>query len=163
MFTKGISFRGKRYALHEPQSVFMTTVMAVVASTMMGVFLIPKYQQESWPSVEGKFVSGSVIRGQGKRRSSGLDCEYTYVVNGGQYSADTISRMSYEDAKAMLASFESGTPPTVYYSPSDPWQSTLAPGLPDWLYPVGAGFALVFWLAAGRCWYLFIRHRRAGA
>ena len=88
------------------------------------------WQSGSWPTTTGTVVSAT--ESNGKRGSSIPHIAYTYSVAGVNYTGTSItpgrvwgSGATYE---AMLA-FPLGSHPQIYYSPSDPREAVLMPGL----------------------------------
>lgn len=83
-------------------------------------------ESESWPVVEGSFVSES---SSGQKKKKRIHISYEYRVDGVSYKN---SRVNFADDKAskrkIRDQYDVGDKLKVYYQPDNPEQSVLEPG-----------------------------------
>ncbi len=95
------------------------------------------WQSDRWPSAEGFVISSTVDRQASTVRHSNSQSYtprilYAYVVKGETFNGQTIApgRMwGSASAGGVVGMFPVGSRPPVYYSPDDPKEAMLVPGL----------------------------------
>lgn len=104
----------------------------------------------AWPTTEGAITRAwfCTVTINGSEDYSGLCLDYTYTVDGAQYTGDTTDTKEFAGVPflgGIPEQYREDRRVTVYYNPTNPGDSRLAPGLSwrDWL-TLGIGA----WLAA---------------
>jgi hypothetical protein len=121
-------------------------------SIVGGYYLIKSSKSSSWPSTDG-VVKTAELKTQlgGKSTTYGADVSYDYFVGGKPFTGYRIRMVSVEsskkaDAQQDLAKYPVGGKVKVFYSPGDPADSVLEPGIQpsSWFLPgVGGAFILI--------------------
>jgi hypothetical protein len=109
--------------------VFWSALLAAADYTVIDTS-VRQALARHFPSTQGKMLHSNIGRGAIMRR--GVDFDYSYAVNGVDY---TGHRYRYDDHNtafefsAVASAHRSGSLQTVYYNPNNPADSLLQPGL----------------------------------
>jgi hypothetical protein len=117
--------------------------MSVVLMVLFAFLMFQAKQEEAWPHVIGRITNGSSYLDLGRKQWASWKAkfEYEYYVNGVKYTGTTESSKQHQleaSNEVSLHPINSRIP--VYYPPSNPAKSTLAPARGFW----GASYALLF-------------------
>jgi hypothetical protein len=133
-----------------------------------GYLLIKSMQSNSWPSTDGIVKSAKMKTEQGDESITyTAEITYEYTVNRKPFTGDKIrmvkvgnSNQSY--ANQDLQKYPAGTKVTVFYSPGDPADCVLEPGVhpSSWFLPgIGGAFVLFPLIGVAATFFLKIRPR----
>lgn len=141
-----------------------------IGAIFLGVYLRARavaQVQRSWPTTFGNVLDCKLIPRSSRSTRTGVSSpryrvkvRYSYQVDGRRFTGDRISSamnkrvMGTVAAMELVDRFEKGKRVRVHYSPRDPAQSCLDPGLGDGSR-LFAGVLFIL-LASGLGWLLFI-------
>lgn len=115
-------------------SMFMI-ILGVCFSIYGSTIFIEAWQSASWPTVTGTVVKSEVVETQNRNVHVFMPViEYSYSIDDTQYSGNRISdwettSKNRKDIEKILAPYAKDNEVNIYYSPSNPRNSLLSPGV----------------------------------
>jgi hypothetical protein len=116
--------------------MFILIITGLIITYLSGGLIIEGLQSTGWPHAEGTISYSEVGSFQSCNTHSGCttsqlaEVGYNFSVNGSKYIGNNIATGGPSgNPYAIVANYSTGSKVTVYYSPSDPNNSVLQPGL----------------------------------
>jgi hypothetical protein len=112
---------------------FLLRIFLIAFPTVLGILFIGfgirnhslGKQSESWPTVQGTFVSES----SSMRKKKRIHIFYEYQIKGVSYKNSRVNFQDDKDSKRKIRDkYKVGDTLTVHYDPNNPEESVLAPG-----------------------------------
>lgn len=128
----------------------LTSLIGLVLMTFGFYLAYFSFSTASWPTTEAQIVESRVVQTAVKNATHYRPViRYRYVVNGVEYSGDSIRFINFgyddeKEARQVAERFPVGQKVELRFQSSNPRMSVLEAGLQqsDWL-PASAGFALI--------------------